>query len=88
MSLLNNVQNYYESLTLEVLAELIKDKEYSEDALSDALCIALNNLPPRYIRHSVDMAYYTPPAERHEAAEKARAAVTSALEYIEQHNRS
>ena len=88
MSLLNNVQNFYETQTLEILAELIKGKEYSEDALSDALCIALNNLPPRYIRHSVDMAYYTSPAERQEAVDKARAAVIGALEYIEKNNRT
>ncbi len=83
MSLLDNIQNYYETLVLETLAKELKEgEEYDPDVLTDVLCIALNHLPPRYIRHEVDMFFYTSPMERKEVEEKAQKAVREALEYV------
>ena len=87
MSLLDNIQNYYETLVLESLAKQIKDQEYDEDVLTDVLCIAINHLPPRYIRHEVDFLYYMSPIERQEIEKKADKAVKDALEYIKNKNR-
>lgn len=87
MSLLDNIQNYYETLVIETLAKEIEGQEFDEDVLTDVLCIALNHLPPRYIRHEVDMFFYTSPTERHEVEEKARKAVIDALAYVKQSNR-
>ncbi len=58
MSLLDNAYNYYERLVLEELAEQTKNMEYNEDFLTDTFCVALNQLPCRYFRHGVDMAFY------------------------------
>ena len=82
MSLLDNIQNYYETLVIESLAEQIKGKSFDEDVLTDVICIALNHLPPRYIRHEVDMVYYTSPIEMQEIRDKANEAVKNALEQI------
>jgi len=88
MSLLDNIQNYYEALVIEELAEQAKRQDLDEDVLTDALCIALNHLPPRYIRHEVDMAYYTSPVERQEIEDKAKVAVSNALDYIQKGTRA
>tara|TARA_R110000850_G_scaffold114682_5_gene229594 strand:- start:843 stop:1109 length:267 start_codon:yes stop_codon:yes gene_type:complete len=87
MSLLDNIQNYYETLVLESLAKQIKGQDYEEDVLVDVLCIAINHLPPRYIRHEVDFLYYMSPIERKEIEDKADKAVKDALDYIKNKNR-
>ena len=87
MSLLDNIQNYYELLVIEALAKEVEGKNIDEDVLTDVLCIAINHLPPRYIRHEVDMAYYTSPLERKEIEDKAKKAVLDALEFIKKTNR-
>lgn len=87
MSLLDNIQNYYETLVLESLAKLAKEETIDADVMTDIICIALNHLPPRYIRHEVDMVYYTSPVERQESADKATEAVRAAYAYIKGHER-
>lgn len=87
MSLLDNIQNYYETLVLASLAKQIEGQSYDEDVLVDVLCIAINHLPPRYIRHEVDFLYYMSPIERKEIEDKAEKAVKDALAYIKNKNR-
>ena len=48
-----------------------------EDLLADVACVALNRLPPRYIRHAVDLAFYQTERERAEHDK----AVAEAVEY-------
>ncbi len=88
MSLLDNIQNYYETLVIEALADLVEGQNLDEDVLTDVICVALNHLPPRYIRHEVDMVYYTSPVERQELADKAREAVKNALGYMKESKRT
>lgn len=87
MSLLDNIQNYYETLVVEVLAEHFKGEEVELEFMTDVVCVALNHLPPRYFRHGVDMIFYTSPIERDELAAKAREAVEAAIRYVEENNR-
>ena len=87
MSLLDNIRNYYENWVLEELEELVKDKGLEEDQLTDIVCVALNHLPPRYIRHEVDMVYYLSPIEYEEMRDKVRSAVKDALRYVDEHSR-
>ena len=82
MSILDNIQNYYEPLVVEALAELIEGKEHDTDFLVDVVCVALNHLPPRYIRHEVDMIYYLSPIEAKEMRGKVKDSVVNALEYV------
>jgi len=88
MSLLDNIQNYYEALVIEALADMVEGQNLSEDVLTDVVCVALNHLPPRYIRHEVDMMYYTSPVERSELVDKAREAVKAALDYMKESKRT
>lgn len=47
------------------------------DLLADVACVALNRLQPRYIRHTVDLAFYQSERERHDGER----AVLEAVEY-------
>ena len=87
MSLLDNIQNYYETLVVEVLAKHYKGEEVELEFMADVVCVALNHLPPRYFRHGVDMVFYTSPIELAELKEKAREAVEDAIKYVEKNNR-
>ncbi len=40
------------------------DIAISNDLLADVACVALNRLPPRYIRHTVDFSFYLTEQER------------------------
>jgi hypothetical protein len=40
------------------------DISISKDLLCDVACVALNRLPPRYIRHTVDFSFYLTEQER------------------------
>ena len=83
MSILDNIQNYYEPLVVESLAELTEGKAYETDFLIDVVCVALNHLPPRYIRYEVDMIYYLSPVEAQEMRDKVKNATADALAYVE-----
>ena len=83
MSILDNIHNYYESSVIECLAELTEGKTHEADFLIDVVCVALNHLPPRYIRHEVDMIYYLSPIESQEMKDKVKGAVKDALIYVE-----
>ncbi len=50
--------------------------ELDPDALCDVACVALNRLPPRYIRHEVDFSFYLTERERREIDTAINEAVT------------
>jgi len=82
-----HVHNYYELLVSEmVLAANPRAKEDSE-FLADVSCVALNHLPPRYIRHDVDMNFFMSPVEREETHNKVKMAVDDAIEFVLTHER-
>ena len=82
-----HVHNYYEILVSETIlatnARAKKDPEF----LADVSCVALNHLPPRYIRHDVDMNFFMSPVEREETHEKVKTAVNDAIEFVLSHER-
>jgi hypothetical protein len=51
--------------------------------LADVACVALNRLPPRYIRHSVDFSFYLSDRERAEAEQQLDDAVRHAFGYVQ-----
>ena len=51
--------------------------------LADVACVALNRLPPRYIRHEVDYAFYLTDRERLENDRAVAEAVTYAFEFVQ-----
>ncbi|CAI3801759.1 late competence development ComFB family protein [Rheinheimera sp. MM224] len=83
MKLDDDIHNYYEKLLLDHLVELRLDDEYDTEYLADLCCIVLNQLPPKYIRYEVDMAFYLPQTERFEMVMKVREAVTKAKGFLD-----
>jgi len=54
-----------------------------EELLADIACVALNRLPPRYIRHEVDFAFYLTDRERSENERAIGEAVAFAFEFVQ-----
>ena len=56
-----------------------------QDYLEDVACVALNQLPARYVRHEVDLAFYMPVEERLEMERAVTQAVARAAELVNRH---
>jgi competence protein ComFB len=76
------VHNYYERLVAESLLRQAPQASQDCDFIDDVSCVALNHLPPRYIRHDVDMSFYLSPIELDEITEKVHKAVEHALDFV------
>lgn len=82
----DNIHNWYERLVMQQLTgNSALNAEFSDEALSDIACVALNHLPPRYVRHSVDMSFYTSPQELQEMDKRIQTALSSAINYVRKH---
>jgi len=82
-----NIHNYYEQLVLRHILETLGHQEDS-DFIEDIACVALNQLPARYVKHSVDMVYYMTAEERDTMNNQIEKAVTHAIEYVTAHRKS
>lgn len=83
---LDSIHNYYENLVINFLAKNQEKFGITQEDMPDIACVALNHLPPRYIRHAVDMAFYLSPNEYHDIEEKVEAAVAKAVTFVKQRN--
>lgn len=86
MKISDDIHNYYEKLVLQQFTTLKLEEKYDADFIADLTCVVLNQLPTRYIRHEVDMAFYLPASERFEMESKVNEAVSKALEFMKQHH--
>ena len=77
-----SVHNYYERLVAESIIAQNPRANTDYDFLADVTCVALNHLPPRYIRHDVDMTFYMSPVEHEEVQKKVNSAVKHAIEFV------
>ncbi|MDH5300034.1 MAG: late competence development ComFB family protein [Gammaproteobacteria bacterium] len=77
-----SVHNYYEQLVYQEILGSLKLNEFTADEIEDIACIALNHLPPRYIRHRVDFTFYLSPIEQAEIFSKVKNAVTTAVQKV------
>ncbi|MBV8605175.1 MAG: late competence development ComFB family protein [Pelomonas sp.] len=57
--------------------------DLGNDVLCDVACVALNRLPPRYIRHAVDFSFYLTDNERREINAAIEEAVNYAFHFVE-----
>lgn len=83
----DNVHNFYEKVVYERILAKIGKKSVNTDYLEDISCVALNNLPPRYIRFEVDMIFYLSPIERQEIEEKVDTAIELAVSIVKENKR-
>jgi hypothetical protein len=82
------LHNYYERLVVqEVHDQSERVQQGDRDFLADVACVALNRMPPRYIRHDVDMTFFMSPQDMVEIERKVTQAVTDALNYVESRER-
>ncbi len=83
-----SMHNYYESLVIEhVMNTVAENGDYDEDFLEDVACLALNQLPARYVRHDVDMAFFLTSREREKMHNEITEAVLEAVRTISERNR-
>jgi competence protein ComFB len=80
---LDTIHNYYERLVIEKLMTLYAADDVPADMIADIACVALNRLPPRYVRHDVDMAFYLSPHEYDEIEAKVQNAINAGITFVE-----
>ena len=78
----DSVHNFYERHVVNEISENYTRKELDEDQLADMACIALNRIPPRYIRHDIDMSFYMSPAEYDQMEVRVKQAVEQAYQIV------
>jgi hypothetical protein len=78
MKLNEDIHNYYERLVLEEMEKQKLKQVYNNETMADLCCTALNQLPSRYIRFDVDMAFYATHNEHLEMKKQVCDAVTFA----------
>ena len=85
----DNIHNYYETMVITRLNDMVKAEFIKSDPqfLEDVACVALNQLPARYIKHDIDMLYFMTIDEREKIEYDIHRAVNAAIEYVTQ-NRS
>lgn len=86
MSLLDAIDNFYERLVADEVEQTRKSDD-GMDFLADVMCVALNRLPSRYYRHSIDMRFYLADQELEDMKAKARDAVSEARAFVKSHQR-
>lgn len=81
------IHNYYERLVTDRIKELVTDKRIDGDIdfVEDIACVALNQLPARYVRYNVDMVFYMTPNEQAQIEKEVFNAVDMAVEYVSRH---
>ena len=84
MKLDDDIHNYYEQLILERVTELKLEENNEADYLADLCCLALNQVPPRYIRYEVDMAFYLPQSERQQMEMNVKNAIDKAMKFLDE----
>jgi hypothetical protein len=79
------VHNHHERIVFAAVLAMASQypKVVGPELLADVACIALNRLPPRYIRHDVDFAFYLSDVERSETQAAIDEAVNSAFAFVQ-----
>ena len=86
MSLIDEIYNLYEKLVADAILETRQPGD-EQDFLADVMCVALNRLPSRYYRHSVDMMFYMAEGEMNDLKQQSLDAVKDAREFVTGHRR-
>ncbi len=80
----SSIRNHHESPVFEaVLAAHPRYPGVDASLLPDVACVALNRLPPRYIRHAVDLAFYQSEKERADNERAVLDLVAYAFEFVQ-----
>lgn len=86
MSYRDAIDNFYERLVVDAI-DATREPGDTADFLTDVMCVALNRLPPRYYRHTIDMMFYLADEELRSMKDKSLAAVESARDFVREYQR-
>lgn len=83
-NIFETIHNHHERAVLDAVLAAAADQGHldEEQVLADVACVALNRLPPRYIRHDVDYAFYLTERERAQNEAAINEAVTFAFDFV------
>ncbi|HEY0855448.1 MAG TPA: late competence development ComFB family protein [Albitalea sp.] len=80
----DTIHNHHERAVCDAVRNAaVRFPHLSDELLADIACVALNRLPPRYIRHEVDFAFYLTDRERSENEHAIDEAVSFAFEFVQ-----
>ena len=82
---LDSIHNYFESLVLKELRRRFPDISANSDYIADIACITLNHLPPRYVRHDVDMAFYLSDEDLEAMIKQVMDEVPRSIAFVDKH---
>jgi competence protein ComFB len=77
----SGIHNYYEQMVFRRVQEVVRGD--GEGYLEDVACIALNHLPSKYYRYSVDLASHISGSEQFEMYQEVAVAVDEAVRLVE-----
>jgi hypothetical protein len=80
-----SIRNYYEQVVFRrVTSSAGQYPQLADDGevLADIACVALNRLPPKYIRSQVDMNFFMSSEDRAKIEAAVEAAVTFAFRFM------
>ena len=86
---ITSIHNYYERAVFAAVQEQVQHFPHlagNDDVLADIACVALNRLPPRYIRHEVDLAFFQTERERTESERSVAESVEFAYGFVQARN--
>lgn len=78
-----SIHNHYERIIFEAVLAASASYTVPRELLADVACVALNRLPPRYIRHDVDLVFYLTENERAHNEVAIAEAVKYAFEFVQ-----
>lgn len=80
-----SVRNYHEKAVFELVTDhagMYPTLACDPDLLCDVACVALNRVPPRYVRNKGGMTYYLDARERADYEAAVAAAVRYAFDFV------
>ncbi|WP_006786105.1 late competence development ComFB family protein [Thiorhodospira sibirica] len=88
-----DITNLYEARVIQAVRQYAKehfppDQAPDSDLLEDVVCLALNQLPARYVRHQVYAMFYLSGAEQKRIDQAIKQAVSYAFAHVAQDFRS
>lgn len=82
----SQIHNYYEHLVFDYIDRHIAPNTEGkpDDYFLDIACIALNNLPNRYVRYEVDMAFFLNQEDRNDMHTAVSKSIKDAKAFIDE----
>lgn len=80
-----SIHNYHERAVFDAVQAALSAYPHLQgsELLADIACVALNRLPPRYIRHAVDFSFYLSEKERQETDRSITESVAFAFQFVQ-----